>query len=79
MALAASAWVTTEQELKLAVAAEVIVVDDDDDGDDGDGEEAERFVVGDALVEVGDHEGAELQAASRMAVGTASTTPVRPL
>jgi len=70
MALAASAWVTTEQELKLAVAAVVVVVVVATGG---------ALVVGAALDDVvGDVEEDELHAARRMVAGPAATTPTMP-
>jgi hypothetical protein len=71
MALAASAWVTTEQELKFAVLAAVVVgAGDVDDGD------AEGLVVVAALVVVGGEEGDELHAAKSVATGTATAIPM---
>jgi hypothetical protein len=73
IALAASVWVTTEQELKLAVlvvavvVAPVVVVGAVVDGD--------PVVVGAVLDDV---EGDELHAARRMAAGTATTIPTMP-
>jgi pyruvate/2-oxoglutarate dehydrogenase complex dihydrolipoamide acyltransferase (E2) component len=66
--------VTTEQELKLAVVAEVVVVDD---------AVVDELVVvaDDALVVgavLGDVEEEELHAVRRMAAVTATTTPTRP-
>ncbi len=65
MALAASAWVTTDQELKLLVAAAVV------DGVDA----TDALVVGAAIDEL---EEDEPHAASTMAAGTATTDPTTP-
>jgi hypothetical protein len=68
MALAASAWVTTEQELKLAVVAAVVVVD------------AGALVVVAELDDVDDVDdlGEELHAAKTMVAGAATTIPTTP-
>jgi hypothetical protein len=77
MALAASAWVTTEQELKLAELPAVVVVGAGDvDAGDVEDDEAEALVVVAALLVVGDEEGEELHAARSVAVGTATTIPI---
>jgi hypothetical protein len=65
IALAASAWVTTEQESKLAVVEVVVVV-------------ADALVVDGALEAPADCGADELHAARRMATGTPITIPTTP-
>ena len=72
-ALAASAWVTTEQELKLAVEPEVVVVDTTVVDEVG-VPVVDGLVVGAVVDEV---EGDELHAARRMAAVPAAANPTR--
>lgn len=72
-ALAASVWVTTEQELKLAVEAEVVVVDTTV-VDELEVPVVDGLVVGAELDEV---EGDELHAASSTAAVPAAANPTR--
>jgi len=74
MALAASACVTTEQELKLAVAA-VVDVDAVVDGLDAAVVDTDALVV---CVVLDDVEDGELHAASGMAEKITTTTPTKP-
>jgi hypothetical protein len=72
MALAASAWVTTEQELKLAVPAVVVVVATVVDELEATVVAADAVVVLVVLDGVGED---EPHAANTTAAGRASTTP----
>ena len=73
-ALAASAWVATEQELKLAVEAEVVVVVDATVVGEVEVPVVDGLVVD---VELDEVEGDELHAARRMAAVPAAANPTR--
>jgi hypothetical protein len=67
--------VTTEQDLKFAVVAEVVVVDATVVDDS---EEAVDGLVAGAVLEDGDDDGDELHAAKSIAAPMAATSPTRP-